>query len=97
MEGVVDVFREGIRNDIFGGLLGKVAYGFALRGVRKLRHRLDYDEYASAPLLGVNGVSVVTHGRAGANMVRHAIGVAERSVSQGLIAVLGEQSRIGAA
>ena len=97
MEGVVDVFREGIRNDIFGGVLGKVAYVFALGGVRKLRHRLDYDEYASAPLLGVNGVSVVTHGRARANMLRHAIGVAERSVSQGLIAVLGERAATGAA
>jgi phosphate acyltransferase len=97
MEGVVDVFREGIRNDIFGGVLGKVAYGFAMGGVRKLRHRLDYDAYASAPLLGVNGVSVVTHGRARANMVRHAIAVAERSVSQGLIAVLAEQSRSGVA
>lgn len=97
MEGVVDVFREGIRNDIFGGVLGKVAYLFALGGVRKLRHRLDYDEYASAPLLGVNGVSVVTHGRARANMLRHAIGVAERSVSQGLIAVLGERTATGVA
>jgi len=97
MEGVVDVFREGIRDDIFGGVLGKVAYLFALRGVHKLRGRLDYDEYASAPLLGVNGVSVVTHGRARANMLRHAIVVAERSVSQGLIAVIGEQSRSGPA
>ena len=97
MEGVVDVFREGIRNDIFGGVLGKVAYVIALGGVRKLRHRLDYDEYASAPLLGVNGVSVVTHGRARANMLRHAIGVAERSVSQGLIAVLGERTATGTA
>ena len=97
MEGVVDVFREGIRNDIFGGVLGKIAYVFALGGVRKLRHRLDYDEYASAPLLGVNGISVVTHGRARANMLRHAIGVAERSVAQGLIEAIGEQSRIGAA
>src|SRR5207248_1667126 len=97
MEGVVDVFREGIRNDIFGGPLGKIAYVFALGGVRKLRHRLDYDEYASAPLLGVNGVSVVTHGRARANMVRHAIAVAERSVSQGLIAALGDHAASGAA
>jgi glycerol-3-phosphate acyltransferase PlsX len=97
MEGVVDIFREGIRNDIFGGPLGKVAYVFAAGGVRKLRHRLDYDEYASAPLLGVNGVSVVTHGRARANMLRFAIAVAERSVSQGLIAAIGEQTRTGAA
>ena len=88
MEGVVDVFRDGIRNDIFGGVLGKIAYVIALGGVRKLRGRLDYDEYVSAPLLGVGGVSVVTHGRARANMLRHAIRVAERSVSQGLIGAI---------
>jgi glycerol-3-phosphate acyltransferase PlsX len=91
MEGVVDVFREGIRNDIFGGPLGKIAYLFALGGVRKLRGRLDYDAYVSAPLLGVAGVSVVTHGRARANMLRHAILVAERSVSQGLIDAIAHQ------
>ena len=92
MEGVVDVFREGIRNDVFGGLLGKLALPFAYRGLAKLRHRLDYDAYVSAPLLGVAGVSVVTHGRARAPMLRYAIRVAERSVSQGLIAAIGEQS-----
>jgi glycerol-3-phosphate acyltransferase PlsX len=97
MEGVVDVFRDGIRNDIFGGVLGKIAYVFALGGVRKLRSRLDYDEYASAPLLGVAGVSVVTHGRARANMLRHAIGVADRSVAQGLIAAIGQAGRAGVA
>jgi len=90
MEGVVDVFRDGIRNDIFGGVLGKLALPFAYRGLSRLRHRLDYDAYVSAPLLGVAGVSVVTHGRARAPMLRHAIRVAERAVSQGLIGALGE-------
>ena len=90
MEGVVDVFRDGIRNDIFGGVLGKLALPFAYRGLTRLRHRLDYDAYVSAPLLGVAGVSVVTHGRARAPMLRHAIRVAERAVSQGLIAAIGE-------
>lgn len=91
-EGTVDVFREGIRNDIFGGILGKIAYLFGARGVRRLRARLDYGPYVSAPLLGVNGVSVVTHGRADASMVRHAIAVAERAVSSGLVAKIGAQA-----
>ena len=89
LEGTVDVFRDGIRNDIFGGVLGKIAYLFAARGLRKMRSRLDYGPYVSAPLLGVNGVSVVTHGRADASMMRHAIVVAERAVSSGLIAKIG--------
>ncbi|MBI3521735.1 MAG: phosphate acyltransferase PlsX [Chloroflexi bacterium] len=89
MEGVVDVFREGIRDDIFGGLLGKIAAVVALRGVNKLRHRLDYDPYASAPLLGVAGVSVVTHGRARGPMLRYAIEVGERAVATQLVATIG--------
>src|SRR5438046_2239454 len=70
MEGVVDVFVEGIRHDIFGGPLGKVAALFALGGLSKFRSRMDYDPYVSAPLLGVAGISVVTHGRAKATMMR---------------------------
>jgi phosphate acyltransferase len=90
MEGVVDIFVEGIRGDIFGGPLGKVAALVALGGVRRFRSRMDYDPYVSAPLLGVAGVSVVTHGRARANMVRRAIEVAERAVSSRLIEAIGE-------
>lgn len=93
LEGTVDVFRDSIRDDIFGGVLGKVAYLFAARGVRKMRHRLDYDPYASAPLLGVDGVSVVTHGRARAGMVRWAIVVAERAVRSGLVEAIRASAR----
>src|SRR2546430_16379459 len=75
MEGVVDVFREGIRNDIFGGPLGKIAYVFALGGVRKLRHRLDYDEYASAPLLGGDGGAGGAHGRGRGDLGPHSVAV----------------------
>src|SRR5438552_16620094 len=90
MEGVVDVFVEGIRRDIFGGPLGKVAGLLALGGISKFRSRMDYDPYVSAPLLGVAGISVVTHGRARANMMRRAIEVAERAVSTRLLDALGE-------
>src|SRR5438093_8190022 len=90
MEGVVDVFVDGIRNDIFGGPLGKVAGLFALPGLGKFRSRMDYDPYVSAPLLGVAGVSVVTHGRARANMMRRAIEVAERAVDTRLVDVIAE-------
>jgi glycerol-3-phosphate acyltransferase PlsX len=90
MEGVVDVFVEGIRADIFGGPWGKIAALVALPGLRKFRGRMGYDQYASAPLLGVAGVSVVTHGRAKANMMRRAIEVAERAVATKLVDAIGE-------
>jgi glycerol-3-phosphate acyltransferase PlsX len=88
MEGVLDVMTEGIRNDIFGGPLGKVAAVVAMPGIRTFRRHMDYEPYVSAPLLGVNGVSVVTHGRARARMLKLAIDVAERAVSADLIGAI---------
>ncbi len=89
LEGAFDTLANGIRADIFGGPLGKVAGLIALPGVKKFRGRFDYDPLVSAPLLGINGVSVVTHGRAKANMMRWAIAISERSVASGLVAAIG--------
>ncbi|MEK7863722.1 MAG: phosphate acyltransferase PlsX [Chloroflexota bacterium] len=89
LEGAFDTLANGIRSDIFGGPLGKVAGLVALPGVRKFRRRFDYDPYVSAPLLGINGVAVVTHGRAKANMMRWAIAVGERAVATGLVDAIG--------
>ena len=92
MEGVLDVMTEGIRRDIFGGPLGKAAGALAMPGIKRFRASMDYEPYVSAPLLGVNGVSVVTHGRARARMMRLAIDVAERAVSSGLIGAIGSRA-----
>ena len=89
LEGAFDTLSNGIRSDIFGGPLGKVAGVIALPGIRKFRSRFDYDPYVSAPLLGIAGVSVVTHGRARANMVRWAIAVAQRAVATRLVDAIG--------
>ena len=89
LEGAFDTLANGIREDIFGGPLGKLAGLVALPGVRKFRRRFDYDPYVSAPLLGINGVSVVTHGRAKANMMRWAIAVGERAVATRLVDAIG--------
>jgi glycerol-3-phosphate acyltransferase PlsX len=89
LEGAFDTLSRGIRDDIFGGPLGRVAGLVALPGLRRFRGRFDYDPYVSAPLLGINGVSVVTHGRAKAAMMRWAIAVAERAVATRLVEAIG--------
>lgn len=46
---------------------------------------LDYAEYGGAPLLGVDGVSIVCHGASSPRAIKNAIGVAVRSLESGLI------------
>ncbi len=96
LEGAFEVLSSGIRHDIFGGVFGKIAGAFAYPGIRTFRGRFDYDPYVSAPLLGIAGVSVVTHGRAKANMMRWAIAVTERAVLTRLIEAISESARSAA-
>ena len=46
---------------------------------------LDYSEYGGAPLLGVNGLSVICHGGSSPNAIRNAIRVAADAVRNDLV------------
>jgi len=61
-----------------GALLAKPAFD-AVRG------RLDYREYGGAPLLGIDGVVIVGHGRSDALAIRNAIRVAAQTVENGVL------------
>ncbi len=58
-------------------MLGAVLLGGALRTMKK---KLDPESYGGAPLLGVNGVCIITHGSSSARAIYHAIRVAKDSV-----------------
>ena len=55
---------------------------------RELSVMTDYSEYGGAPLLGVNGVAIVGHGRSSAKAVRNAVILAHRFAADRLIARL---------
>ena len=46
----------------------------------KLRQEVDYAEHGGAPLLGVDGVSIIAHGGSGGKAIKNAIRVAYESV-----------------
>lgn len=71
-----DLFRREIKKSFrtrIGALLMKPVFN-------AFRNRLDYAEYGGAPLLGVNGVVIICHGKSSMRAIRNAILVARRSV-----------------
>lgn len=52
---------------------------------------LDYAEYGGAPLLGVRGVSIISHGRSSARAMKNAILVAKRAVTTQMNAHIGRR------
>ena len=50
--------------------------------ITSLKTRLDFAEYGGAPLLGVNGVTIICHGRSDATAIKNALGAAIRFNAQ---------------
>ncbi len=66
-----------------GALLAKPAF-------EQVRKRLDYAEFGGAPLLGVDGVVIVGHGRSNAKAVKNAVRVAKQAVEGEMLAAIRE-------
>jgi glycerol-3-phosphate acyltransferase PlsX len=64
--------KDQIKKDplrMLGGLLTKSAF-------EAVKKQIDYAEYGGAPLLGVNGICIIGHGRSSAKAVKNAVRVA---------------------
>ncbi len=68
---------------ILGGLLTRPAF-------KRVRGYLNPDEVGGAPLLGVNGVVVIAHGRSNAYAIKQAIGQARMVVENDIVQAITE-------
>jgi len=75
-EGLIETFATMLRQELEKTIAAKVGYILAERAFRAFRRRMDYSEYGGAPLLGINGITIVCHGRSNANAIKNAIRVA---------------------
>jgi glycerol-3-phosphate acyltransferase PlsX len=57
----------------------------------KSLRELDYAEYGGAPLLGVRGVSIISHGRSSPRALKNAVLVAKRAVTSQMNAHIGRR------
>lgn len=51
---------------------------------KELQRKTDYSETGGAPLLGVDGVCIICHGKSNAKAIRNAILLARKFVEKGL-------------
>lgn len=89
-EAVASFMSDAIRQEIrrgpltaLGGLLAKPAFA-------RVRRLMDPDEVGGAPLLGVNGVVIIGHGRSNAYAMKQAIGQARQAVKHKIVEAIRE-------
>jgi glycerol-3-phosphate acyltransferase PlsX len=76
-EGLVEVIRQLLKHSLKASVTRKVGAYLAQGAFNDFKRRVDYSEYGGAPLLGLNGVCIICHGRSNAKAVKNAIRVAK--------------------
>ena len=76
MEGTAKLIMDMLKEEIYASTKGKIGGMLLKPSLSNLKKKMDYAEYGGAPLLGVNGVSVVCHGSSKARAIFKAIEVA---------------------
>ncbi|MGD9497737.1 MAG: phosphate acyltransferase PlsX [Armatimonadota bacterium] len=89
-EGVAEVLLGQLRQAVGRSVLLKLVSPLLRSALRQIMCDFDYTEYGGALLLGVNGVSIVSHGCSDARAMRNAIRFAHRAVRSRLVERIAE-------
>jgi phosphate acyltransferase len=94
-EGVANLVRTVLKESLKATISRQVGYMLSRSAFSDFKKRIDHTEYGGAPLLGVKGVCIITHGSSNANAIKNAVRVAAEfsqrhindSIEQGLAAL----------
>ena len=84
-EATAEFLFRNLRDEIPKTMRGKLGGMLIRSDVRRLRARVDWREFGGAPLLGIDGVAVVAHGRSDARAIKNAIRVTRDAVENQLV------------
>ncbi len=89
-ESVLDTMFHLLREELGKDLRGKAGSLLLLPAFKRFKRRVDPSEYGGAPLLGVNGVCVISHGRSTGKAIKNAVRAAGECVANKVIAHIRE-------
>jgi len=83
-EGVVNLIRAALKESLKATITRQVGALLSRSAFTDFKKRLDHTEYGGAPLLGVKGVCIITHGSSNANAMKNAVRVAAEFAERGI-------------
>jgi len=102
-EGVANLVRATLKDALKATITRQVGALLSRSAFDEFKKRLDHTEYGGAPLLGVRGVCIITHGSSNANAIKNAIRVAgefaasavNEKIEKGLAAIHPAPATVG--
>jgi phosphate acyltransferase len=83
-EGVANLVRTVLKESLKATITRQVGALLSRSAFTDFKKRLDHTEYGGAPLLGVKGACIITHGSSNANAIKNAVRVAAEFSERGI-------------
>lgn len=80
MEGLSSILINQIKENLMKKTIYKIGALLSKGAFKEIKAQLDYTEYGGAPLLGLKGISMISHGSSDAKTMMNAIYAAKRAV-----------------
>jgi glycerol-3-phosphate acyltransferase PlsX len=90
MEAIGSYLLDTIRQELMASWTSKIGGALSKPAFRRVRKQLDPFEIGGAPLLGVNGVVIIGHGRSNGYAIKNAIRQARNAVSGQIVEAIQE-------
>ncbi len=84
-EGVAEYILHLIKEQLPTNRIARLPYYFLQKILSPLKHKLDYAEYGGSPLLGLNELSIICHGRSNAKAIKNALLQAQSAIDHHFI------------
>jgi phosphate acyltransferase len=88
---MAETVRFLLRQSLQATITRQVGFMLSRQAFVDFKKRLDYSEYGGAPLLGVKGVCIISHGSSNANAIKNAIRVASEFASSEMNTVIEKE------
>jgi glycerol-3-phosphate acyltransferase PlsX len=85
LEGAAATIFTALKTEFTRNLATKAAAAVLKSGLTRFKRQLDYTEYGAAPLLGINGMVLKSHGSSNAIAIKNAIRQARLAVQNDLL------------
>ena len=83
---LLNMIKEEFKSDIISAIIGLLAKPF----LRRILKRVNWEVFGGMLLLGVNGISVIAHGRSSAFAMKNAVGAAVKVLNKDINSKISE-------
>lgn len=81
-ESIVDTLFKALKQEIKSNIVATLGAALASSAFNEMKKKMDYSEYGGAPLLGVDGRCIISHGSSNPKAIKNAIRVAAEFKTQ---------------